>query len=334
MTEKKRGRKKKANSSTIINSQQQEVSTNNDVVLVNNTDTIEPEQISIIDDLSTTNIDTDISDTINISAHDSITLESAEHKTAVDSKDTLSVEEVNNNLFTLNSAEYSISTIQDNDTVQPQDKLEVDIDNLLSGAKNNDSFNSSTSVTLTSDNIEQSIPNDTVNNIITSDTNTLETTLIKKVADKKKKVTLSKVKKRDGRIVDFSTNKIYNALKQAFMAAENKTDDSFDDEILTLLVNKIVSQIKKTVKTSNNDILTVEVIQDVIEDVLLKAKEFEVAKAFIRYRANRTQIREAHNDLITLYHKIHNTTAEDFETMRDNANVNGNSPMGIMRANS
>ena len=108
------------------------------------------------------------------------------------------------------------------------------------------------------------------------------------------------VQKRDGRQILFSSEKIFNALKQAFRSVKGNNIDN-DEEIMNL-TGKILRHIKKVVKNNN---ITVEQIQDIVEDYLLKNKENEVAKEYIRYRAKRTQIRDANNDLMKLYNDIY-----------------------------
>jgi len=145
---------------------------------------------------------------------------------------------------------------------------------------------------------------------------------VKYILAKKKEIY---VQKRDGRQILFSSEKIFNALKQAFASVKGNNID--DDEEIMNLTGKILRHIKKAVK---NNTITVEKIQDIVEDDLLKNKENEVAKEYIRYRAKRTQIRDANNDLMKLYNDIYFKSAEDLELKRDNANINGNSAMGIM----
>lgn len=133
------------------------------------------------------------------------------------------------------------------------------------------------------------------------------------------------VQKRDGRQILFSSEKIFNALKQAFSSVKGNNIDN-DEEIMNL-TGKILRYIKKNI---NEDTITVERIQDIVEDYLLKNKENEVAKEYIRYRAKRTQIRDANNDLMKLYNDIYFKPAEDFDLKRNNANINGNASMGVM----
>lgn len=143
------------------------------------------------------------------------------------------------------------------------------------------------------------------------------------MAKKRKKEIL--VQKRDGREVLFSSEKIFNALKQAFSSI--KGESIVHDEDIMNLTSKILRHIAKE---AVNGKISVEKIQDIVEDVLLRAKENDVAKEYIRYRAKRTQIRDANNDLMRLYNDIYFKSAEDVELKRNNANVNGNSPMGTM----
>ena len=134
------------------------------------------------------------------------------------------------------------------------------------------------------------------------------------------------VEKRDGRKVVFDTNKIENAIRSAFESIQHE----YTEDDLKTLTKKGVTSINKSVKEDNNFLVSVERIQDIVEDVLMKSKKPDVAKEYIRYRAKRTQVRDANNDLMKLYHNIYFSSAEDMELKRDNANINGNSSMGIM----
>lgn len=134
--------------------------------------------------------------------------------------------------------------------------------------------------------------------------------------------------KRDGRTVPFKSEKILNVLKQAY----NTVYGEYDEEELMNITSKILKTVQKLVDKDeqDNSSISVEAIQDVVEDILLKQKEKDVAKEYIRYRAKRTQIRDANNDLMKLYDNIYFTSAKDMELKRDNANVNGDTSMGIM----
>ena len=132
-----------------------------------------------------------------------------------------------------------------------------------------------------------------------------------------KKITIIK---RDGRKVDFDVKKIYNAIERAY------EDEAAEPEDVLALTNAVTKSVNKLKQHE----VSVEKIQDIVEDVLLKNKKQELAKKYIRYRANRNQVREASTNLMKLYKDIYYTDAKDMDLKRDNANINGDSSMGIM----
>ena len=90
------------------------------------------------------------------------------------------------------------------------------------------------------------------------------------------------VTKRDGRIVQFNTDKIIKALEKAFLDIDNEiTEDS---------KQKIESIALSIEKESENKELNVEEIQDIIEKKLMASNRKDVAKSYILYRNNRTSI--------------------------------------------
>ena len=76
------------------------------------------------------------------------------------------------------------------------------------------------------------------------------------------------VQKRDNRLVRFSAEKIFNAIKSAF----NVVKDDIADKYITDITNKIVRCINKEKLQK----ISVEHIQDIVEDILIKQKEFDV----------------------------------------------------------
>lgn len=95
---------------------------------------------------------------------------------------------------------------------------------------------------------------------------------------------VSKVTKRDGRIVAFDENKIVNAISKALIALEKKNEELAKE--LTVEVIKLLNE------RFENQIPNVEDIQDLVEKVLIREGYAEVAKAYILYRQKRTEIRE------------------------------------------
>lgn len=91
--------------------------------------------------------------------------------------------------------------------------------------------------------------------------------------------TIMYVVKRDGRIVEFNKEKIINAILKAM----NETDNTNKE-----LANRIASDVSKIEK----DKLSVEEIQDLVEDKLMSSSRKDVARKYVRYRYKRELIRQ------------------------------------------
>lgn len=98
-----------------------------------------------------------------------------------------------------------------------------------------------------------------------------------------------KVIKRDGRKVDFDRDKIINAVLAAF--------DEVDGEITPEARHK-ASDIALHINTLGNVEISVEQIQDIIEEKLMASKRKDVARAFVIYRSDRTRVREQNTNLM------------------------------------
>ena len=97
---------------------------------------------------------------------------------------------------------------------------------------------------------------------------------------------ITKVKKRDGRIVDFEQDKIRIAIFKAITAA-NEGDGKKSSKAANRIVQILNRRFKK------DEIPNVEQIQDIVEEVLILENLVETAKAYILYREQRRKIREA-----------------------------------------
>lgn len=56
--------------------------------------------------------------------------------------------------------------------------------------------------------------------------------------------------------------------------------------------------------------------------------EAEIAKAYIRYRAERTKVRERKTNLMKSLHDITFKDSKDEDSKRENANINADHPNG------
>ncbi|MGQ9543045.1 MAG: vitamin B12-dependent ribonucleotide reductase [Candidatus Bathyarchaeia archaeon] len=94
-----------------------------------------------------------------------------------------------------------------------------------------------------------------------------------------------KIRKRDGRIVDFEPEKIKIAIKKAMDAVS-----ASDGEVAERIAGIVVDDLGKKFEV---EIPGVEDVQDVVEKTLMLEGLPEVAKAYILYRRRRAEIREA-----------------------------------------
>ena len=101
-----------------------------------------------------------------------------------------------------------------------------------------------------------------------------------------------KVIKRDGRKVEFNKDKIIKAILSAFEEVDGELTS--DAKFKTL---EIVSRVEKNIEESKSTI-SVEEIQDIIEEELMETKRKDVAKAFVIYRNDRTRVREQKTKLM------------------------------------
>jgi len=98
-------------------------------------------------------------------------------------------------------------------------------------------------------------------------------------------MTIKKVRKRDGRIVDFEIEKIANAI---FKAAKAVGGEDYE------LAKKLAEEVAKKVEEKfPKEIPSVEDIQDIVEKVLIENGHAKTAKAYILYRKQREEARKA-----------------------------------------
>lgn len=119
--------------------------------------------------------------------------------------------------------------------------------------------------------------------------------------------------KRDGREVKFDKVKIEKAAQAAF-------DDVYGQGYETSIPEDIAYRISKT----EEEKMSVEEIQDIVEKELMHVGESEVAKRYILYRADRTKVRNRKSDIIKKVLK--RASASNVENM--NANVDERSFSG------
>ena len=95
--------------------------------------------------------------------------------------------------------------------------------------------------------------------------------------------------KRDGRSVEFDRDKIKNAVIAAFKEVDGEITQSAKDK---------ASEIASYINGLEDEEISVEKIQDIVEEKLMASKRKDVARAYIIYRNDRNRVREQKSDVI------------------------------------
>lgn len=119
------------------------------------------------------------------------------------------------------------------------------------------------------------------------------------------------IEKRDGTLEQFNLSKIRNAISNVL-----------DEKDINTVLTKIEKNLPKKDKT------TVEEIQDIVEKTLMSLKFFEQGKSYILYRKQRENIRNSKTSLTKTFKEVLDADGSDIS--RENANVDGKAPMGLM----
>ncbi|MBQ8818550.1 MAG: ribonucleoside triphosphate reductase [Clostridia bacterium] len=99
------------------------------------------------------------------------------------------------------------------------------------------------------------------------------------------------VLKRDGKIVDFSLEKISEAIRLAFEAQEKQ----YHPTVIDFLALKVTADFEPKIKEG---LIAVEDIQDSVESTLVQAGYADIAKAYILYRRQREKMRNMKSTIL------------------------------------
>ncbi|MDR0928657.1 MAG: anaerobic ribonucleoside triphosphate reductase [Oscillospiraceae bacterium] len=134
---------------------------------------------------------------------------------------------------------------------------------------------------------------------------------------------ITTILKRDGRSVPFTLTKIEDAVLKAFEASGSAKGRETAHEIASQVMDHLERD--ETIGTPS-----VEQVQDAVEQALIRNGFVRTAKAYILYRAERSRVREMKGRLMQTLEEITYKKADDSDIKRENANINGNTPMGVM----
>ncbi len=118
-----------------------------------------------------------------------------------------------------------------------------------------------------------------------------------------------KITKRDGTQEEFQVEKAVKAVEKAFKAVGEDFLPGIEKGIRNAFMNV-------------EEDLTVEQVQDKLEQLLFYYGCFQVAKAFILYRAERSKVRKFVDEKIAFMHNYASSDNTANATIDDNANVN------------
>ncbi len=104
------------------------------------------------------------------------------------------------------------------------------------------------------------------------------------------------IKKRNGAVVSFNQDKITLAITKAFHAT-GKDDETTSLRISDRIMERLIQEREKHPEES---IPSVEYVQDIVEEELMKTGETKVAKSYILYRQKRTEERDLKRTMLGL----------------------------------
>lgn len=133
-----------------------------------------------------------------------------------------------------------------------------------------------------------------------------------------------KVIKRNGEIVDFDKSKIKKAIEKSLIAyyinllkSDRKREEL--EKLADVIADKVVYSLSK--KQLQHEYPSVEEIQDTVEETLMEIGERQVAKAYIKYRLRRQEIRELEKTLINSEKTIDEYMRQGVWEVRENSNM-------------
>ena len=132
---------------------------------------------------------------------------------------------------------------------------------------------------------------------------------------------ITQIRKRNGGIVAFDPQKIEDAIHKACIAV---ADEKISSAQLKELTGRVVAALPE------DEVPTVEQVQDRVEEVLIAADLAKTAKAYILYRAEHAKIRQSEADLMDIYKELTFAYAKDADIKRENANIDADTAMGTM----
>ena len=122
------------------------------------------------------------------------------------------------------------------------------------------------------------------------------------------------VVKRDGGTVEFEISKISAAMTKAFDALEK----NYHPSVINLLALQVCADFESKIHDGK---ITVEDIQDSVENVLSASGYADVAKAYILYRKQREKVRNVNSALLNYKDLVDNYLQINDWRVKENSTV-------------
>ncbi len=103
------------------------------------------------------------------------------------------------------------------------------------------------------------------------------------------------IRKRNGQPETYDSGKIENAVRSAFQSVGQEPENERMERIMMLVENKVAFRVQE------GSVLTVEQIQDMVEQALMEAGCYEALKSFILYRNERSREREVRQEILRCF---------------------------------
>ncbi|MBN2874513.1 MAG: ribonucleoside triphosphate reductase [Spirochaetales bacterium] len=127
------------------------------------------------------------------------------------------------------------------------------------------------------------------------------------------------VAKRSGSIERYDRSRIETAIEKAFTAVQGVADHDKVKRIAADVESRLALLLAGR---HPNSIPAIEEIQDLVETALIEAREAQVARAYILYRAKREAVRDAQRLMVDINTTMDGYLAQVDWRVKENANVN------------
>lgn len=107
-----------------------------------------------------------------------------------------------------------------------------------------------------------------------------------------------KIIKRNGTTVDFDARKIYNAMTKAASSVYVVSDDLREN------LSRIVHSIEAQLLENKTEVVTISMVQALVEEKLLSAGYLHIAEHYISYRLQRDIERTDYKDKVIVHLRL------------------------------